>query len=504
MIFRIAGAALCMSLYLSTAGFSEDAEKTLVVADNTELTSFDQYYNNQRIGVIISNHIFDRLIYRDPKTNEMLPMLATSWEWKDDLTLVLKLREGVKFHDGEAFDADDVVYTITQALDPKNPVLQRNNVAWIKEVTKLDDMTVQMSLHQPFPAALHYLSGPVPIYGKDYYEKVGPDGMNAKPIGSGPYKVGDFELGSYVDLVRNENYWEGGPRSKPAIGNIKIRTILDINAQIAELVTGGIDWAWRLSNDQAQSLASIPELKLVPGQTMRVTFLDMDSAGRSGDHPLKNVLVRRAISHAIDRDTIRSSFMPAGGEVLNAFCYPMQTGCSQDVEVFDFNPEKAKALLAEAGLADGFSVALTAATIDRDISEAIAADLRRVGIQAQVQLAPYAATRDSLRAGKVTMLYSSWGSFSINDVSAITSVMFNMTGDDIHRDQQVHDLTREGDGILDAERREEAYRQALQRIASEALILPMWSGSVNYVFNSELDFTPFADEIPRFDLARWK
>src|SRR5699024_1651337 len=109
-LFLLAGVAAA-SLAAQNA-WADRANDTLVFSDTEEIATFDQYYNTDRIGIIMAHHIFDRLIWRNPDTNELEPMLATSWEWIDDTTLEFELREGVTFHDGESFEAEDVVYTI--------------------------------------------------------------------------------------------------------------------------------------------------------------------------------------------------------------------------------------------------------------------------------------------------------------------------------------------------------------------------------------------------------
>ncbi len=160
--------------------------------------NLDAYFNNVRIGVIIAHHIWDTLIYRDPKTNEYKPSLATAWSWVDDTTLEFDLRRGVKFHNGEAFDADDVVYTLNFVSDPANKSTTQQNVNWIEKAEKIDQYKVRIHLKKPFPAALEYLAGPVVMYPNEYYAKVGPKGMNEKPVGRGPYKVTEHQPGRLV------------------------------------------------------------------------------------------------------------------------------------------------------------------------------------------------------------------------------------------------------------------------------------------------------------------
>lgn len=169
--------------------WADKANDTLRVAFTKELENVDSYFNSSREGVVLQRAIWDGLIYRDPATNEYKGNLATSWEWIDDTTLELKLREGVTFHDGSPFNADDVVYTVNFVAKEENGVKTQRNVNWMDSAEKVDDYTVRIHLKEKFPAAIEFLSGPVSMYPSDYYAEVGPSGMGLEPVGTGPYKV---------------------------------------------------------------------------------------------------------------------------------------------------------------------------------------------------------------------------------------------------------------------------------------------------------------------------
>ena len=142
----------------SGAAWAEKANDTLRVGFTKELENVDSYFNSSREGVVLQRAIWDGLIYRDPITNEYSGNLATSWEWIDDLTLEFKLREGVTFHNGEVFNADDVVYTVNFVSKEENGVKTQRNVNWMKSAEKIDDYTVRINLKEAFPAAIEFLS----------------------------------------------------------------------------------------------------------------------------------------------------------------------------------------------------------------------------------------------------------------------------------------------------------------------------------------------------------
>ena len=238
---------------VAQAGKSDD---TLNVAIDRELESIDNYYNTAREGIVISRMVWDGLLYRDPKTNEYLPNLATSYKWVDSKTIEFDLRKGVKFHNGEKFDADDVVFTLNYLADPANGAKPARNVNWWTNAEKLGEYKVQLNLKKEFPAALEFLSGPVVMYPNDYYSKAGPEGMALKPVGTGPYQVTSVEPGKRYKFKKYDGYHTSSPKGSASIGNIVMRTIAESNTQLAELFSGGIEWIWKVKPDQAKRIAA--------------------------------------------------------------------------------------------------------------------------------------------------------------------------------------------------------------------------------------------------------
>jgi peptide/nickel transport system substrate-binding protein len=494
---------------LAAASFAAPAhagkrDGSIKFASNQVPESLDAYFNNVRVGVIIAHHVWDHLIYRDPKTSEYKPSLATGWRWIDDRTLEFELRRGVTFHNGERFDADDVVYTLNYVADPASKAITQQNVNWIAKAEKLDQYKVRLHLKAPFPAALEYLAGPVVIYPDEYYKAAGPKGMGDKPVGTGPYKVVEHQPGRLVRFERNTDYFKDSPRPQPTVDRLELRLIPDLNTQVAELMAGGLDWIFHIPPDQAAQLRRVPNLKVVSGETMRVVFLQLNSLDKTPAAPLKDVRVRRALVHAIDRQAMLGTVVGEGARVIHTICFPSQFGCTAEgAPRYAYDPAKAKALLAEAGYPDGFDVDLYAYR-ERHQTEAMIGYLRAIGVKTNLRYMQYPALRAVLREGKVPVAHMTWGSFSINDVSAMTPVFFKFQADDISRDPQVREWLHAGDTSVDPQQRKEAYRKALARIADQAYAVPLYSLPVFYAHAQELDFTPHPDELPRFWEARWK
>lgn len=491
-----------LSMIVAGAAYADKASGTLSVGFTKELETVDSYFNSSREGVVMQRAVWDGLIYRDPATNEYSGNLATSWTWIDDVTLELKLREGVTFHNGEPFNADDVVYTVNFVAVKENGVKTQRNVNWMKSADKIDDYTVRINLKAPFPAAIEFLSGPVSMYPNEYYAKVGPKGMGVNPVGTGPYKVTSVTPGQHFVLEKNEAYHDS-PKGQATIAKVDIRTIPDVNTQLAEMFTGSLDLIWQVPTDQAEKMGQMEQFSVVNESTMRIGYLTLDAAGRTGaDNPFTNQKVRQAVAHAIDSQTLIDALLKGKSRVVNSACFPSQFGCEQDVATYAYDPAKAKAMLAEAGYPDGFTTEFYAYR-NRDYAEAISSYLNAVGIKTEFNMLKYAALRE-LRASKgVPVSFQTWGSYSINDTSAITSQFFKFGDLDDARDPEVRDWLDVADSSTDPAKRKEFYSKALKRIADEAYWVPMFSYNTNYVFGKEVSYTPTPDEVLRFTTMTW-
>ncbi|WP_228854492.1 ABC transporter substrate-binding protein [Desulfomarina profundi] len=488
--------------------FADKKNDTLNIAFSKELETLDRYFNTAREGIVVARHVFDNLLYRDPVTYEYKGLLAKSFKWNSNTEMEIILREGVRFHNGQEMTADDVVYTLNFAANPDNKVKTQRYSSWIDHVEKTGPYGVKIILKKPFPAAFEFLSGANPIYPKDYYKKVGTKGFGMKPIGTGPYRITDVIPGKKIVMEINKEYFKDSPKGQPSIGKIVWRTLPEINTQMAELMTGGLDWIYLVPPDQAAKLAKTPGITVTPAETMRIGYLTFDAANRSGkehgmENPFVKLKVRQAVNHAINKTSIARNLIGGQSRAVYSACFPSQFGCEQDVKKYEYDPQKAKQLLAEAGYPDGFETTLYGYR-NRPFAEAMIGDLAAVGIKAKLMMMKYSALREKARAGKAQMQFLTWGSYSINDVSAITSHFFEFEADDLARDEIVRDLLIEADTSIDQAKRKELYSKALKRIAEQAYWCPMFTYVSNNCYSDSLDFTPYPDAVPRFFQARWK
>ncbi|MGE0848701.1 MAG: ABC transporter substrate-binding protein [Hyphomicrobiaceae bacterium] len=499
-------AALTLAAVPADAGKKDD---TLVWATDRDNPIADPYYLNTRELVVIGHHVWDTLVIIDPRTAEIKPLLATKWNWINPTTLELTLRKGVKFHSGKEMDADDVVYTLNHVSDKANAIANYALLSWIKSADKVDGNTVRINLNRPFPPALAYLGGLGFIMQKGHYDSapVKPDGKKdfgaVKPNGTGPYKITEVKPGDSILMVRNTDYFKDGFKGDPQISKIKFRTIKDGNTRVAELMTGAIDWLWDVPKDQAERIKANPAIVVENAKTLRVAYLQFDATGVSGQKFFTDKRVRQAVAHAIDREAITKNLVGPASVVIHSACHPDQFACATDVAKYAYDPAKAKALLKEAGFADGFEFDIFAYR-EREFTEAVIGDLVKVGLKPKLNYVQYTAFVENVHKGRTPIAHGTWGSNSVPDVSAITAHFFLHGPDDLSKDPEVKKLIEEADAILDPEKRKAAWQKALARIASEAYWVPLFTYAKYYAFSKDLDFKPTSDEIPQFFAAKWK
>lgn len=480
---------------------AQSTSNTVRFAYNQTLENPNPYFTTLRLGVILGRNVWDTLIARDPATGAYVGLLATDWTWVDDTTIDLNLRPGVKFHDGSDFDADDVVATLTYVSDKDNGILSQQVANWIASVEKTGPMSVRIKAKETTPAAMENLASQLAIFPAGYF--TGPGGASAAslPVGTGPFKYSSYAPGGELVLERNDAYFADGVKTTPAVDKVVVRIVPDIQTQIADLMSGGVDLVMGLPRDQADQLAAVPGVAVQSGETMRIVFLQMNTTDK-GQPALQDIRVRQAINHAIDRKAISDNLIGAGSTVINAICYAGQFGCTQDVTSYDYDPAKAKALLAEAGFASGLTVKL-AAYRERQVSEAIINYLAEVGITAELNFLQPAAMRDAMRAYQMDLMQNAWGAFSVFDASATAPVYFGGLPDDNNLDPELKEIFAEAGQTMNPDTRKALYAKGFGRIADQAFAVPMFTLPIYYAGAEGLDFATHPDEILRFWEMSW-
>ena len=365
-------------------------------------------------SVIVQDQIYDRLLEFKPGTTELAPSLATSWSVSQDgKTWTFKLRSGVKFHDGSEFNAEAVKFNVERWWDEKHPNGYRdagkNYQIWpqvfggfkgepnslLQNVTAVDKSTIQFVLKQPFaafPAAI----------GSAFFGIASPNAIKqsgakygtpaAMAVGTGAFIFQEWRTGDRILLAKNPTYWKSG---LPKMNQLVIRFITDPAARLAQLRAGQVDFTVDLAPDQIKEIQSDANLTAVPRPSFNVGYLALNPSYK----PLSDARVRVAIAHGINTQQIVQAFWGELGKSSPHFTPPaLAEFQSKKIGDREYNPQKAKQLLAEAGYPNGFDLELWYMPVSRayfptpkPIAEAFAADLNAIGIRVTLKTKDWAA-----------------------------------------------------------------------------------------------------------------
>jgi len=423
------------------------------------------------------------------------PLLATSWEMIEPTVWQFKLREGVKFHNGEDFNAEAVVYSFETAMDEERAWAVKGKLGFVASVEIVDDYTVDIHTSQPWLDA-PFFAAAVFMMPPKYAAEVGPDeGLVTDPVGTGPFQFVEFVPNDYMKLKAFDDYWGG----RPKIDEILWRQIPEPATRVAALLAGDVDIAVQVPGDL------IPVVKASPGAdvdfarelTTIQLFMDGLPATQS---PLADKRVRQAIDYAIDKkmicEALLGEFCSLNGQVLT----PEVFGYNPDIEQTPYDPEKARQLLAEAGYPNGLTVKMICPLgkffVDRDAVVAIKEQLAQVGINVEpLSLVDAPTFTAALKAPteRQDMLYLGWYSYG-NPAQAF---QWFSTAQPWHRwendefDQQF-DVAQTS---LDEQERLEAYYRMAEIIKDETPSVFLWQQPAPYGISDKVEgFKPHPNQ----------
>ncbi|MBB3182247.1 ABC transporter substrate-binding protein [Variovorax sp. Sphag1AA] len=485
-----------------TAAHAQRAQNALTWGFGGEVETLDPYATGKGTVQLVSRNVLENLVVRDP-SGAVRPALATSWRMVNDKTIEFTLRQGVTFHNGQPFDADDVVYTVNYVKRPDSKISSQGDYGFIAGAERVGPYKVNLILSSPTPSAIDRLTQTLYILPKTAHAAMSPAQFGAKPIGTGPYAVTSFEAGRKAELTRYAGYYQAD-WGTPRLDRITVLSLPDPQTLVAELTSGRVDFVWSVPKDTLPMLKGNPKVATATGASNAIYFLTLDAAGRSGPNPMQDKNVRLAISHAINRAAISEVLRGGGSVVINAPCHPQQFGCAQDVPAYEYDVKKAKAFMKASGYPNGFELSIAAFGEGGPVAEAILGDLAEIGIKGKLEQRETSAWVKDFFAGKFKAAVVPWPSAGVRDVSALTPVFFQGGQGDYVRDPEVTAWFKNAGAISDPAERKRLYRLGFDQLAREAMELPLMTSTVNYGYRAGLDFTPPADGYPLMYMTGWK
>jgi peptide/nickel transport system substrate-binding protein len=415
-------ASIVLAAFLATTpAAAQKSKDTLRYPVPDPDAGIDTYSLPSSFGNMWGPSVFDMLLGFDQDKGQFVGHLAKRFTQADPVTFDFELRDDVKFHDGHAFDADDVVHTFTYLTDPKVTLRFKAYWQWIKSVEKLGPHKVRIVAKQPVADGLMYLASRTPMYPEHAHGPVANKlDFAARPVGTGPLRVVQLDQNTGIIGEKYAGYVPSAVKVPSGVGRIVAAPIKDTGTLTATLLTGEADVAVDLPPDQAEALQQSGRFDVTLVPRLGYAFIGFPSKGWESVKALGDIRVRKAIAMAIDRDAlmkVKAGSFSGSLRVPEALCAREQLGCGYTKMMPAYDPAGAKRLLAEAGYADGFDVSISCFPTSATDAIAIAGMLRAVGIRATVRQHPTAQRVQLINSGKVEIGYYGWSGGGMMEVS---------------------------------------------------------------------------------------
>jgi peptide/nickel transport system substrate-binding protein len=438
-------------------------------------------------------HIYDRLLDREPRTLKPRPMLATGWKIVNDTTWEFTLRQGVRFHNGEPFNAESVKATMEYLQNPANKSHYAPYWKLVKEVQIVDDHTVRFVTEKPWPSLIDRASlTDFLVLPAKALRELGPAKLAEKPIGTGPFRFVEWKRDERLVLEKNPDYWQG-----PAeVSRVTFRFIPEFSARLASLLSGEIDIMKDVPPHTVEAVERSGRAKIRAAVSSRINYLALVNL-RPG--PMQDLRVRRALNHAVDVDELIAQVLKWRATKICGPLSPANVDYAP-VECYKHDPARAVTLLREAGY-DATKLQLTLDTpsgrypLDKDVSLAIAAQLQRIGIKVNVVVNEWGTHLDKIKNRNTgDLFFLGWGPSLFGQGVIEPLFQANQTYASYGNNAAVDAKIARAITIVEPKGRAAAYAE-LQRLAhDEAAWVPLWQQHDLYGVASHIEWTPRADE----------
>ena len=490
-ILGLAAAALCAGGAPALAQKSKDEMR---VAINDMFNTVDPYVLPHDEGGSFNRTVYSPLIAYVEREKKYVPMIAKSWKVVEPGVYEFELRDDITFHSGNKLTADDIVHTFNFFADPAVKIRFKARYDWLQPVEKLGEHKVRIRAKQPQADDLSKLAYRMRVYDSKIHQALGlekfGDYGRLSASGTGPYRM--------VSIDRSKAVLEKFDNAKDAYQRAAVKRYIgthmpDEQTQVAQILTGGVDALRNVSTDNAKSLSANPELRVHNMPSGDLIYITLDAAGRSANKVMTDQRVRRAMIMAIDRDNLIKHIIPGDGtaEKPKGMCFDWTKDCNYSVPMPGYDPAGAKKLLAEAGFANGFDVVLDGHEPIRQVAEAVAGELRKVGILATVQPLPLLVYVKKRGDGEFTMFTGFYPTSATPEMGNLMDFFFGQDRD-YYKDDLLLKVMNEANREFDDAKRQAMFRLAIDRVNEKSYFLPFSSLPTAYATTKDVKIMPDA------------
>ena len=442
---------------------------TLKVDTISEIESTHPYFANQLVGISVRMNLFDSLVERD-FDGKIVPGLATSWTVVDDKTIDFKLRQGVKFHNGQMMTADDVKASMDHQLDKSINAPSTSIFASVQGIQVVDAQTVRLTLSKTDARIFDLLANTFAVMPAQYIKEAGVEGIIKHPIGTGPYMFVEWVKDDHLTMEANPNYWDGSYKGKPQVKTLILRPVVDAATRLADLRSGAVDMIMDVPTDQVGALKS-GGFNVVEKNTVQHDYVYLDT---TKDSPLKSKEVRQALNYAVDKNSLVKDLLGGFAAPLDGPLSGLVLGHNPSVKPIPYDTAKAKSLLAAGGQPNGFSIDMdVTSSTGSTIAEAIAAQLGEIGVNVKLNVMETAVYNDRwVKRTLDPMYFNRWSTFSD---PALLDLLAGCKGYlSVFCDQDAQQYLDQGGSTLDQSKRDAAYQDAVQILTDDPFAIYLY------------------------------
>ena len=479
----------------AASGTSSNDSTTLTLAINADILTTDPQALNNGTTTSVLYNVFSNLVKYDD-AGEIVMDLAESYELlEDQVTWEFKIREDAVFHDGTPVTAEDVAWSLTRVMTDESSS-DYMNFSPLAEAVAVDDYTVHVVSKDPYPIMLQLLcKGGAAVLPKAYFEENGEEAWLANPIGSGPYQLTEYVKDDHVTLVPFADYYG---EQNPDWEEVIFRVVPESSTRVGELIAGNVDAVNMVIPTEWERVNGNEGTAVVNGPSTRVYQLAL----KTDKGPTADLRVRQAIDLAIDDKTIVDTILQGAGTPMLTRIPSGVNGCNEDlVGKYNYDPERAKELLAEAGYPDGFSMKIEAPTgrytMDAEISQAIVAMLSQVGITVDLQLLESSAYSNVFSAHSAEDGFMTCFGLGFFDASygMIGYFGVNTSGESNWNNQEYIDMYYEAEFNMNEEERTQLFQEMQQMVADEVPYAIICQIDNSYGVKDSITMTPRLDDV---------
>lgn len=497
--------------------------ETLRWSSQGDIVTFDPYAHTESFTASVIHHVYEPLVRR-ARTLEIEPALATSWEIVEPDRWRFRLREGVTFHNGNPFTADDVVASLERLMHPD--ARARGNISGVVAVEKVDDLTVDVVLEGPYPLLLNDLSG-IFIMDKEWMEEhdaLLPGNVSTgrtsyastNANGTGPFVLDSYRPDTGTVMSVNADWWDTPEHN---LTGIEFRPITSDATRVAALMSGELDMIAPIPLQDIGRLQSAGGFEVIEEPALRLIFLSLNfhdelHAMPGEPNPLLDERVRKALWHGIDHDALRERIMRGASRTVGIMVAPPVPGYDESIDQpLAYDPDMSRALLAEAGYGNGFTVGLDCPN-DRYINDeqlcvAIKALWERLGVTVNLNTESRSTYFPKVDRGETDIYMLGWATLPAMDgFSALRALLATRDGTSGGNnpnglsDPRIDELNLSAAVELDEDTRRGMLTEAFRIAHDKAYFIPLHQQPVAMAVREGVDVPQFADEYIRLWFAR--